>query len=475
MALNTNWFETGKAYISATDGDEVNDGLTQSTPKKLLKQSNLAGITFTTVLRSGVYVLTENLDLSRRLLVGDSGNVRVYCDNITSFTSKGFTKTLYKNLKIYNIDIINNSTTNENTNTIFINSEINGVITFNYVSAGGDNIGDISSNSLITNIATYSYQNVNLINTTSILYFKRCSFINITTFNISSPTNGAANEPTFNYNRCYFQNINLVASQGTNNVGNVVINFNNCAFKDDVNIYGVLISDASRLNTADGVKGTTTVIIDLITINFTNCFWTSNAGFNNETLGDYSLMPSPSQSILYNSGLVIGYKGIEYTFDASHEAFDPLNTGVNIDTGITRDIVAKTFTLTAGTEGTVTSTSDITKCITLPVSLPLTDAIKVFGTFNYKDAFLNAGELVDKAIFVATTNEEVRYVVEIQYLDEGTLQWNGSWIDIELDNILGIETDGTRGNGDPDFDISTGGALVARRFRIRFTLRNNAN
>ena len=66
-------------------------------------------------------------------------------------------------------------------------------------------------------------------------------------------------------------------------------------------------------------------------------------------------------------------------------------------------------------------------------------------------------------------------MVEIQYLDEGTSQWNNTWINIELDNILGVETDGILGNGSPDFDIANGGALVARRFRIRFTLRNNAN
>jgi hypothetical protein len=42
MALSTNWFETGNRYISATDGEEVNDGLAQSTPKKLLIQANLA-------------------------------------------------------------------------------------------------------------------------------------------------------------------------------------------------------------------------------------------------------------------------------------------------------------------------------------------------------------------------------------------------------------------------------------------------
>jgi hypothetical protein len=423
-----------------------------------------------------VYVLTEDLDLSKRLLVGDSGNVRVYCDDITSFTSTGNTKTLYKSLKIYNLDIISNAGLNQQTNTIFVNSEIHGVITFNYVSKNGDNISDISSNSLLINITTYSYLNNQFNSTTSTLYYKRCSFINITTFNISSPTGATINEPTFNYNRCYFQNVNLVASEGTNNVGNVIINFSNCAFKDDVNIYGTVISDASRLGTLDGVKTTKTIVDGLITINFTDCFWTSDAGFNNETLGDYSLKPSPNQSILYNGGAIIGYKGIEYTFDASHEAFDSLNSsGVTIDAGITQDVNAGTFTLTTGTEGSVTSTNDITKCITLPIALPLTEAIKVFGTFNYKDAFLSSGELVDKTIFVATTNEEVRYVVEIQYLDEGTSQWNNTWINIELDNILGVETDGILGNGSPDFDIANGGALVARRFRIRFTLRNNAN
>ena len=242
----------------------------------------------------------------------------------------------------------------------------------------------------------------------------------------------------------------------------------------EFDIYGTVISDASRLGTADGVKATTTVTVDNITINFTNCFWTATPGFNDEAGGDYSLTPSPSQSILYNNASIIGYKGIEYTYDSSHPAFNIANSGVSIDDNI--GTLGGLFTLDSGTTGTVISTDDITQCITLPFSTPLTDAIKVFGNFSYINAPLMTAERVDRDIFTATTNEEVRYTLEIQYLDEVTELWNGSWIDIELDNIKGVETDSVNvGNGNPDFDISTGNPIEAKRFRVRFTLRNNGN
>jgi hypothetical protein len=479
MALSTNWFETGQAYISETDGDEANSGLTQALPKKILKQANLGGTPSTTVLRSGVYVLGigDDLNLSQRTLSGDSGNARVYCDNINLIDggNAGFA-THYKNLKIYNIDIIDHTVASLGSpvrgNVIFTNTELNNVITFKYSSKYGDNTNVFSTNSLFKNVSTYTYlYTAGVASVQTTLFFKRCSFININTFNLSTPS-FSYDEHTFNYIRCYFQTVNIVASGGSNGPVPLTINFNDCAFKDDVNIYGTNIQ--TRLGTADGVKATTTINVDNITINFTNCFWTATPGFNNEAGGDYSLMPSPSQSILYNNASIIGYKGIEYTYDSTHPAFNIANSGVSIDANI--GTLGGLFTLDSGTTGTVTSTDDITQCITLPFATPLTDAIKVFGNFSYINAPLDTAERVDRDIFTATTNEEVRYTIEIQYLDEITELWNGSWLDIELDNIRGVETDNVNvGNGSPDFDISTGNPIEARRFRVRFTIRNNGN
>jgi len=481
MALSTNWFETGQAYISGTDGDEANSGLTQALPKKLLKQANLGGTPSTTVLRSGVYIsgVGDDLNLTRRTLAGDSGNVRIYCDNINLIDGGDFDdQPHYKNLKIYNIAVIDHTvvsgTSPVRSNVQFTNTELHNVITFKYVSAYGDNSDVFSTNSLFKDISTYTYlYTAGVAGVQTSLFFKRCSFININTFNLST-TSLSYDESTFNYIRCYFQTVNIVASGGSTGTVPLTINFNDCAFKSDVNIYGTVISDASRLGTADGVKATTTVTVDNITINFTNCFWTATPGFNDEAGGDYSLTPSPSQSILYNNASIIGYKGIEYTFDSSHSAFNIANSGVSIDANI--GTLGGLFTLDFGTTGTVVSTDDITQCITLPFSTPLTDAIKVFGNFSYINAPLNTAERVDRDIFTATTNEEVRYTLEIQYLDEDTELWNGSWLDIELDNIKGVETDNVNvGNGSPDFDISTGNPIEARRFRVRFTLRNNGN
>jgi len=259
---------------------------------------------------------------------------------------------------------------------------------------------------------------------------------------------------------------------------------NNCAFGADgvsqATIEGVNIKDITLDGDGDTIgntytdgekfSGVATLIGGTATVTFSDCFYTADLGFNNPDDEDYTLR---NDSILINNLAIIGCYTVATRFDASHPAFDPLNSGVSY-TNVTRNLIDNTFDLDGGfVEGEVVSTDDPTQCIELPFATTLREAVLWFGTFLY-----NQGEWIDKENYNSGINDEVRLTLEFQFYDENEpnganspLNFSG-WISFEVQQAIEVDDSGL-GNGNVDADLMDLDAVTAKRLRVRFVQRTN--
>ena len=225
----------------------------------------------------------------------------------------------------------------------------------------------------------------------------------------------------------------------------------------DVTLSGDIDTIGNTYASNERFSGTVTIGAAVIT--FTNCFYTDDPLFNNSAIGDYTLTPA---SPLVNGLNIIGRYSVALPLNAQSAPFT--------DAGASYTNVTPTgtkFILDVGqTEGTVTSTDSLTNCITLPFPTTVSEAVQAFGTFLY-----NQGEWIDKENYNPATNQEVRLTWEFSALDENTLIW-GPFVNYEVG--LPLETDNAGlGNGNVNADMADLGAITAKRFRVRFTIRTN--
>ncbi len=438
MSLSTNWRASTGRFISSRDGDDATGTGTKASPYKTIALMSNTG---DNNLRAGYYA---GATLKDGNIIGDG---KVYWDAsgesvsrpiTASFTMQGVEAQNHLNLRTNNN--LNGGGTNNYNDCIFKNVTTSGRV--NNV----DNCLVLDGSRIRTRERDASTN------------FFRCTFIS----SLVERTTDTGTR-TANYTLCFF-------SKGMTVAGNVDANFNNCAFEANgtqTQVYGTGIKDITLSGDLDTIgntyasnerfSGTATVGGENLT--FTNSFYTEDPLFNNEAIGDYTLTPA---SPLVNNLAIIGKYSVAIPLNAQSAPFT--------DAGASYTNVTPTgtkFILDVGqTEGTVTSTDSLTNCITLPFPTTVSEAVQAFGTFLY-----NQGEWIDKENYNPATNPEVRLTWEFSALDENTLTW-GPFVNYEVG--LPLETDNAGlGNGNVNADMADLGAITAKRFRVRFTIRTN--
>ena len=428
MSLSTNWRASTGVFISSRDGDDATGDGSQATPYKSLISSggviNLRAGYYTGQAQSGTLIADG-------FVVWDaSGELQ----SINNTTSRGnFTGVQFQNHNDLNTRALTT-----------ITSEMNDCICFN-VSCADANYKEINFTLWHTGV-------LNLDRADQGQRFFRDTWISVV-FNLDRGAD-------WSYINNFFKGTAINYTTVTD------ILFSNSAFESlSINTQAIrniqLDADADTIgNTyASNERFSGTVTIGTAALTFTNCFYTDDPLFNNSAIGDYTLKPA---SPLVNGLSIIGKYSVALPLNAQSAPFT--------DAGASYTNVTPTgtkFILDVGqTEGTVTSTDSLTNCITLPFPTTVSEAVQAFGTFLY-----NQGEWIDKENYNPATNPEVRLTWEFSALDENTLIW-GPFVNYEVG--LPLETDNSGlGNGNVNADMADLGAITAKRFRIRFTIRTN--
>ena len=439
MSLSTNWrVLTGSAdnYICSRSGNDAQAG-TAGAPYESL-QNNFDELKY---LR-GVFPLSGNIFPSA------SSNNRIIGDGKVILLGNGFTidssatnnvSYTFDNLCIFNT-ILNVRNSADSSPSNVINCELHSCSFELKGQSASNRVANVSENLFKDCVITRGIYDTD--------FLTKCTFIN-------------TSSQMFKYRFCaFFEGSRLLLSNKT---------FENCALHPTT-AFGssseqlqnaTLLGDADTIgNTyADGEKFTGTATIGGLSCTFTNCFYTINPAFNNVSIGDYTLTPA---SPLVNAGATIGKYTVGLPLNAQSPAFT--------DAGASYTNVTPTGTKfilnVAQVEGTVTSTDSLTNCITLPFASTISQAVQAFGTFLYSQ-----GEWIDKENYNPATNPEVRLTWEFAALDENTLLW-GPFVEYEVG--VGLETDNTGlGNGNVSANMQNLGAITAKRFRVRFTIRTN--
>ena len=501
MALSTNWFRSGVRYFSSNDGSDTppdGDG-TALKPYKTIDSNLIAG---DNVLRSGVYKpapVGGILDITDKSLIGDSENVYILNTSVDLNTIDASTGTsIIDTINIQGVAEIFPNNTGNGATQIFKNSNIVGSTTVGVKAIGSDRIdGNL-------------FKNIGRIKQVTPALDVRNIYLNNTFIDCGIQGNSS---DSAEYTRCYFEGctFQIYSENFAQNQPEQII-FKNCVFDSTCVFYeGTDVKDIFSL--ADGsLTGTKSPADQLVlestngdvnksnftyaydgltgasnpyTVTFENCFWINKANtnpFNNDAIGDYTLTSSGNgtQSILYDNGIVIGKYGLAYKVPINENTFPPsTRTNVNITGG--------ELVLASGTSGTAESAAiGSNNEIELPFNTLLTDAIRFFGqTSGYSfpnvpsDVSNGVGKLVDEAKYDSGDEKpNVRYTFLLRYWDEDAEEVKPSpttWYEIEHGNILGVETEGTRGNGDVDVIVGSLTPIRAKKFQIKITLRNDAN
>ena len=466
MSLSTNWRENTGLFVCNRSGDDATGNGTKANPYKTMKKA-IEGTTTNPLIvniRAGYYNEGE-IQINTASPIRE---VQIISDGLSVIDGAGFSQ--------FEIAVgAQNRVGVSFYNCIIQNTTIaNGVI--------GDS-QDLGLNVYFKN-STFSgdgrtNQNNDIINITSSLNYRRgqassnvrtrkqtyigCTINYPTTqYALTAPLGG-----DFNF---YDKGTTIATTQNAQ-----PYDFDNCGFESNgtaVTIDGVRIDNIQINSDLDTIgntyasnerfSGTATINAGLAnqrTAIFFNCFYTDDPLFNNEAIGDYTLTPA---SPLVNSLAIIGRYSVAIPLNAQSAPFT--------DAGASYTNVTPTgtkFILDVGqTEGTVTSTDSLTNCITLPFPTTVSEAVQAFGTFLY-----NQGEWIDKENYNPATNPEVRLTWEFSALDENTLIW-GPFVNYEVG--LPLETDNAGlGNGNVNADMADLGAITAKRFRVRFTIRTN--
>lgn len=461
--ITTNWFETGVTnplYVCDNSGNDGNAG-TKPLPKQTINGTVLNIGTQDIVFRRGLYNMAGSLAFAGYNLIGDSELSIIDGGGIYDLGNPTITSIHYhRTIHIRNVANLTGRRfgTAEGCHN-FINSIVENFTTA-YVGLGNDK-GVKTQQTLFKNGASL---------------ISRTGQSNVGGFTFARNTYTAITEFTFvsdfdeirNYSQCYFENSNFKGEDLSAAGATMLV----CSFLEDFQVDGVLLKDiildgqGSDIKTlyADGVSfsGTYTSLLNSRTIVFTDCFWTADAGFITGTF-------IPELSSILNSRKEVGQIGKHTAgqlFDANHQAFDPLNNAIY--SGVTRNTPAGTFTQTvAGVTGTVTSSDVPATAIKTSTKVTPADAIRVLYAST-----LQPSEVVDKLPYNNATNLEVRQTLEVKYHDGAV--WS-AWIDQEIGNKFGIETDALGvGNGDVTVDVTTLSPIgVFDTWMVRKTLRTD--
>ena len=302
---------------------------------------------------------------------------------------------------------------------------------------------------------------------------------------ISLPTN--ISRSTINNIFLFNQNFNLIKSAITENciatipsagtAGNSVIS--GCAISNNATFNGqsfglyTLNGDGANIQTtyADGQKFNGTLTIGVVTISFTDCFWTANFGFNDSTIGDFTLRDNP-RSVLWNDGNIIGAYDIGVRFLPSNAGFDPSNGATYV--GVNRNTVNEKFELTASPSGVVTSSLNPLFALNFGELVTLENVLLWFG-------LVPPLEVVQLTKYDGVApNPTVRLDYEINIYDES--EPNGAnnpanfigWKRMEVNMPVELDA-GNLGNGNQDALLDDIGAAIVNRFALRFTIREDGN
>lgn len=436
MSLTTNWrVQTGAVdnYICSRSGSDSNTG-TEGSPY-LTVQNNWSG---TKYIR-GQFQCTSNVGTAS--IFGDGFAYINFQGN--SFTSIANSRNSIRDIFIDNV-VHTNSSNASNFGTRFLGCTIrNSSIQIRRTSTGLNEFDTvINTNVFITNASTSGFVNSGV---------KKSTFI------------GCLNYDVIQNEYCAFSGCTITA-----NTKSDTRTFDNCAFSDDT-IWksGDLFTSLTLNGDADTIGNTYasnerfsgTLVNGGRTFVLTNCFYSNNLGFIGESINALSITPA---SPLVNGNAIIGSKPVGILLNAQSAPFT--------DAGASYTNVTPTgtkFILDVGqTEGTVTSTDNLSTCITLPFATTVSEMVQAFGTFLYSQ-----GEWIDKENYDPATNPEVRLTWEIAALDENTLLW-GPFINYEVNTALEVDNSGL-GNGNVNASMPDLGAITAKRFRIRFTIRTN--
>ena len=436
MSLATNWrIQTGNAdeYICSRSGNDANTG-TEANPY-LSIENNWAG---TKYIR-GQFQCVSNVGSAD--IFGDGFAYINFQGN--TFASTANLRNTIKGIFIDNVSHVNNSQF-ATVGNVFVDCTIR-----------NSSLELKRTQDLINEFLTVINSNVNIKSVTAPTFVN--SEVRKSTFK---------NCPSYDVVKseyCAFSGCTITANTITD-----TRTFDNCGFSDDTIWKDASLLTSLTLNGDANTIGNTyasnerfsgSLVNDGITFVFTNCFYSNDLGFIGESIDCLSITPA---SPLVNGNAIIGSKPVGLLFNAQSAPFT--------DAGASYTNVTPTgtkFVLNTGqTEGTVTSTDSLSNCITLPFATTVSDIVEAFGTFLFSQ-----GEWIDKENYNPATNPEVRLTWEFAALDENTLLW-GPFINYEINTPLEVDNSGL-GNGNVNASMPDLGAITAKRFRIRFTIRTN--
>jgi hypothetical protein len=453
MALSTNWRETGDFYTCQKSGNDLNSG-TQALPFETFNKALSSGSNKERVFRAGYYSITSsiNFELGNRYIADG------YCildgANIVN-TATGSAVNQFEKWTFLNLILTENSS-----------GEMN---LLSCIQKGGDlSLFGVVDSSLFLSGITRIKRPITATIVSRCVFNNNLRFYSIGGFNV--------------YNSVFTEN--CIINNNTNAGFTVPIVWQNCAFSNLTVIDGqqiglyTLDGEGSDINSkTENAKFSGNLTIGNLEISMVDCFWTSDFGFNDPTIEDYTLKDSP-RSILYNQNNIIGAKLVGVRNIPSLTAWDTVNGATYTD--INRNTVDDKFELIApATEGTCQSSLDPAQALSLGGLRTINNPIEVFGE-------LPPLEVIQKTKYNgADPSPVVRRIVEYKIYDESepngvdnVLNWMpqdaNTWYSMEVG--LPLELDGSmQGNGNVDADMTNLGAVVMNRYAQKITLRIDGN
>ena len=481
MALSTNWRVLSgisgsiDRYASQKDGDDLNAGTAQATPKENITDFLSISVGLRIVIRSSYYnqgdfvhqqktkeIIADGntvLDGGGGLINGfisSSGNldIRTILRNIYILDYSNFSNGSRAILEKCTIKNCNFSKADSDSTDLTIDylSIIKSVFINSSVSVRG-----IDTSFLFTGYSRV-YNRCIFINSSFIihkLYF--CGVVNITNSffdkdsNISEGTNPTKTWANLNLTNCAF---NLEGLNGTTILSDAIF---------DITLDGDATTITAEYPENELFSGTVT--LDGIVVTFTNCMWVTDPLFVDQANELFYLQAT---SPLFNNRNIIGKYGQGQLIDATHPQFNPLNVGVVL-TDI--NVVGGNFELdtTGGNQvGSIVGSTDVTHAIDLGGLTTINEEV-LFSMAGFN--FFN-GEWVDRLNYLSGSNDEVRLTYQIQLYDEVLNDWGGTY-EFEINHNMTVDGS-ARGNGNVDIDFANEAPIQVRRFRFaNITLRSN--